>query len=64
MVVKLVPKYGYGPNCYTVQYLWEFDRIRDWMEENSVEWLHLSSGPEGYGFQVTSNADWFNLKWQ
>ncbi len=61
--MKLTPKYGYGPNCYVVRYIWELDRIRRWMHENGVDHWHVSSGPEGYGFQVTSNVEWFNLKW-
>jgi hypothetical protein len=61
--MTLTPKFGYGPNCYVVRYLWEFDQIRRWMHENGVDYWHVSSGPEGSGFQVTSNVEWFNLKW-
>lgn len=61
--MTLIRRNGYGPDCYTVRYLWEFDQIRNWMYRNDVDYLHVSSGPEGYGFQVKSNIDWFNLKW-
>lgn len=63
--MKLTPKHGYGPNCYTVRTLPEFYDICIWMEQNNVAYWHVSSGPEGYGFQVkgTDNLAWFNLKW-
>ena len=60
--MKLTEKYGYGPNCYVVRPS-ELDEIVKWMHENSVGYWHVSSGPEGFGFQVTSNVEWFNLKW-
>lgn len=59
---KLTEKYGYGPNCYTVSHE-HFNEVMKWLHENSISYWHVSSGPEGYGFQVTSNVEWFNLKW-
>ena len=63
MKIILKKKYGYGPNCYIVAKLAEFYEIVSWMYENNVDHWHVSSGPEGYGFQVKSNVEWFNLKW-
>lgn len=62
-MIKLKPKTGYGPNCYTVKALGELYEIVAWMHENNVDYWHVSSGPEGQGFQVKSNVEWFNLKW-
>jgi hypothetical protein len=61
--MTLTPKVGYGPNCYTVRHLHEWDYIRSWLCMNKIDWWHVSSGPEGYGFQVKDNIEWFNLKW-
>lgn len=60
--MKLTPKHGYGPNCYTVKTLSEFYDICIWFAENNVDWWQVSSGPEGVGFQVKDNIAWFNLK--
>ncbi len=62
-MIKLTPKTGYGPNCYVVKNMQDWYDIIIWMNENAVDHWHVSSGPEGYGFQVTSNVEWFNLKW-
>lgn len=61
-VKKITEKYGYGPNCYSVKAS-DIAEIAKWMHENGVGYWHVSSGPEGYGFQVTSNKEWFALKW-
>lgn len=62
-MIKLKQKTGYGPNCFTVKTITELYEIVIWMEQNSVDYWHVSSGPEGQGFQVKSNVEWFNLKW-
>lgn len=61
--MKLTLKHGYGPNCYVAKEREEFNEICVWMNQNNVDYWHVSSGPEGYGFQVKSQIDWFNLKW-
>ena len=49
--------------CYYVRTIKEYDAVRAWMRENHCEEFMLSSGSNGYTFQVTTNADWFALKW-
>jgi hypothetical protein len=44
----------------TVENWWE---IRQWMYKNKVEHFLLSSGSNGYTFQVRENKEWFMLKW-
>ena len=61
--MKLTPKYGYGPNCYTVATTSEWYDIVIWMLENEVDHWHVSTSPEGYGFQVNSKVEWFLLRW-
>lgn len=62
-MIEVIPKTGYGPNCYIVRHFEELEQIRRWCYENNVDHWHVSSGPEGFGFQVKSNVEWFNLKW-
>ena len=54
-VKKLTEKYGYGPHCYTVRAS-NLDEIVKWMHENSVGYLHVSSGPEGFGFSLRGDS--------
>lgn len=63
MAIKLTPKTGYGPNCYTVRTLAEYYDIVIWLNEQDADWWQVSSGPDGIGFQVKSQIEWFNLKW-
>lgn len=61
--MKFRQVHGWGQNCYMVGDFRKFDEICLWMRQHEIEYLHLSSGPEGYAFQVKSNIEWFNLKW-
>jgi len=48
---------------YTVSGFQDWLDIIGWMRENSVEHFLLSSGSQGYTFQVKSNQEWFALRW-
>ena len=48
---------------YTVSGFQDWLDLVGWMRENKVEHFLLSSGFQGYTFQVKSNAEWFALKW-
>ncbi len=48
---------------YTVSKFQDYLDIIGWMNENEVKHFLLSSGIQGYTFQVKSNAEWFALKW-
>lgn len=60
--MKLTEKFGYGPNCYVIDF-GRWGEMRQWLCENGVGWWQVSSGPEGIGFQIKSQIEWFNLKW-
>ena len=64
-MIKVTPQigHGYGANCFAVRNTQDFDQLRRWMNENNVDHWHISSGPQGIGFQVKSNVEWFILKW-
>lgn len=49
--------------CYHVRTNKEYDAICAWMRENKCEEFLLSSGSNGYTFQVKTNAEWFALRW-
>ena len=49
--------------CYEVKTSDEFREISNWMYENQVDNFLLSSGSNGYIFQVKSKEDWFMLRW-
>lgn len=61
--MKLTRVHGWGQNCYMVGDLQQFDEICRWMKQQEVRYLHVSSSPFGYAFEVQSNFEWFSLKW-
>ena len=48
---------------YRVRMFQDWLDIYDWMNKNDVEHFLLSSGGNGYEFQVKTNHEWFALKW-
>ena len=46
--------------CRTVD---DFNDVVNWMIENEVKYLMVSTGYHGYQFQVQSHHEWFELKW-
>ncbi len=50
--------------AYLVRSFNDYMEIGRWMYRNKVEHFLLSSGPEGYTFQVRDNKEWFALKWE
>lgn len=48
---------------YTVRDWKRYEEVSHWMRLNRVEEFLLSSGSNGYTFQVKSNLEWFMLKW-
>lgn len=49
--------------CYHVRTDKEYVAVCAWMRENKCEEFLLSSGSNGYTFQVKTNAEWFALRW-
>lgn len=41
----------------------DFIDVCEWMHQNKVEHFLLSSGSNGYIFQVRKGLDWFLLRW-
>ncbi len=41
----------------------DWEEICMWMYKNKVEHFLLSSGSNGYTFQVRDNKEWFALRW-
>lgn len=60
--MKLTSKHGYGPNCYVIKHE-HLGELTSWLYQNNVDWWHVSSGPEGIGFQIRDKIEWFNLRW-
>lgn len=52
-----------GYPTYIVRTFQEWLDIYGWMRENKVEHFLLSSGSNGYIFQVRENKEWFALRW-
>lgn len=55
-----------GWNEFPVYHVWkwvEYNEILNWMNKNRVKYFLLSSGANGYTFQVKTNHEWFILKW-
>lgn len=48
---------------YTVRGSEQYKEVSHWMALNKVKRFMLSSGSNGYTFQVKSNHEWFMLKW-
>lgn len=48
---------------YTVSTFKDYEEITRWMRANGVEHFLLSSGFNGYTFQVKHNHEWFALRW-
>lgn len=38
-------------------------KVSDWMRQHGVDYFMLSSGSNGYIFQVQSRHEWFLLRW-
>lgn len=56
------PGWGNHPS-YLVRTFKDYQEVCMWMYKNQVEHFLLSSGPEGYTFQVREKKEWFMLKW-
>lgn len=52
-----------GHPTYLVRSFEDFIEISKWMFHNKVEHFLLSSGSNGYIFQVRKNVEWFMLRW-
>lgn len=52
------PRYTYC--CRTTDAWYE---VSSWMQQCGVDYFMLSSGGNGYIFNVESNHDWFLLRW-
>lgn len=55
-----------GWNDYPVYYCRQhrdYEEISKWMSMNKVEKFLISSGSNGYKFQVKTNHEWFVLRW-
>ena len=65
--MAVVERSGYsGWNDYPVYKVRSFENWKDicaWCYRNKVEYFLLSSGIQGYTFQVKSNHEWFALRW-
>jgi len=48
---------------YVCRTLDDFNDVVNWMIENKVKYLMVSTGYHGYQFQVQSHHEWFELKW-
>ena len=48
---------------YHVAKMTDYRLVEDWMYLNGCNHFLLSSGSNGYTFQVTNNHEWFVLKW-
>lgn len=48
---------------YFVETLIEWWTVREWMNDNDIDWIHESSGHQGIGFSVRSKHAWFILRW-
>ena len=48
---------------YRVKTFQDWLDICSWMFKNNVEHFLLSSGGNGYVFQVKNNREWFALRW-
>ena len=40
-----------------------YSEVAHWMRENGIGYKLVSSGSNGYVFQVYNNNEWFMLKW-
>lgn len=48
---------------YHIDKIAEYRLIEDWMYRNECDPFLLSSGSNGYTFQVRQNHEWFVLRW-
>lgn len=56
--------WGNNPTCtYRCRTTDAWYEVSSWMRQNEVEFFMLSSGSNGYIFEVSSLHDWFVLKW-
>ncbi len=49
---------------YHVNSFTDYMEICQWMYKNEVEHFLLSSGSNGYTFQVRDKKEWFMLRWE
>jgi hypothetical protein len=64
--MKVKPTTYPGWNTYPVYRVKSYDdmiEISKWMNKNKVDSFLLSSGVNGYTFQVRKNHEWFALRW-
>lgn len=64
--MKVVPTSYPGWNNYPSYLVRDYDdyiEVSKWMNKNKVESFLLSSGSNGYTFQVRKNHEWFALRW-
>ena len=62
-VTKTTNHWGLGFPCYHVNRIREYIDVRHWAETNNVKLELLSSGANGYTFEVTNNHTLFELVW-
>ena len=53
----------HGHPTYLVRTFEDYEEICMWMYKNKVEHFLLSSGGNGYTFQVRGGKEWFMLRW-
>ena len=55
-----------GWNDYPVYLVREYNDYRSiaaWLRQNECDEFLLSTGPNGYIFQIRKNHEWFALRW-
>ncbi len=53
-----------GHPTYLVRNFKDYEEVCLWMYKNKVEHFLLSSGSNGYTFQVRDKKEWFMLRWE
>lgn len=53
-----------GHPTYLVRTFKDYEEVCLWMYKNKVEHFLLSSGSNGYTFQVRDRKEWFALRWE
>lgn len=48
---------------YTCERTDDWFEVSKWLDKNGCDHFLLSSGSNGYTFQVRKNYDWFLLRW-
>jgi len=63
MDVKVFQARGFPSYYYFVKTPAEWYTLCMWMNENKVWYLQEISSPQGIGFSILDNREWFLLKW-